>query len=589
MDSASTLEKSDHLDSEDDEGTTDVQSSPKTHADTAPNGQRNWMQSSTQGTAEEESDLRQFLKVVRPEWSCPKKHGLNDMNRALEKLKSIGVSDTRELMRRVNRNTINEDFLMAGKSRFSQETMEALRKKSPFIRALDHLKEPYVRQIGAFAPVPQLLSGTNLRLKEKRKSPQPVYDDASADARPSSEPGRRRQPQKHATSSGSRRAGKSDFSLQSSVQSVPSETLASLNGSVGLGDLGGTMDLKSVDGRLASLQASVCGCSSANRSLVVEDVEDEPWAVHRPRALYLRGGRPRHRQTDMTQTPGHVYSLTDLTRLQEGDTSDGRGRHGTHTPLSNSQSSMTFSPSGHGHRDRLGDPDSPDSSPRSSVAFSKLPSRSRRASNATLGSNASGSPRSSVAFSRVSSRPRRASNVTVESGVSVHSGKFRGVGFKQAPSQLEGEAAEDEADELLEAHVETYNKEGSAMSEGHRDARWAHRAHDPEAAIHQCEAMLQEQDALDERRRLEQFMTNEGPQSPLRHHIVMNIRKLLKAEKDRDVQGALDAHQRTVNIRKHLVHMQAKRRDLAMVRVRAKEAIFGKSDKPTSTSTFLAQ
>mmetsp|Transcript_100552 Transcript_100552/g.192781 ORF Transcript_100552/g.192781 Transcript_100552/m.192781 type:complete len:683 (-) Transcript_100552:64-2112(-) len=575
--------------SDENEGSADQRSLQKPQADAVPGFQRQCI-----GTAEDESELRQFLKVVRPDWSCPRMHGRSDVNRVLEKLKAIGVSDTKELMRRVNRNKINEDFLIAGKTRFSQETMDAFRKQSSFVRALDHLKEPYVRQIGSFAPVPQLLTGTNLRLKEKRESPQPVYDDASvlrdppADLRPSSEPGCSRQTLQRATMYASGRSGSTvEVAKQAAVESrrrgaldlsseldlEQEEGAASRSASrgkgcsVGLGDLGGTLDMTSLDGHLASLQASVC--SSGGGSLILDDSDGEPWALHRPSALYLRGARPRHRQPDMTQAPGLVYSLTDL-RLQEGSTYCGQGRHGSQTP---SRSSRAHSPSHHGAGQRTGDlcaPLSPDSSlgGASSIALSRALRGNADKQEAWTSSSA------------FPVRPRRASDSsTFASNMSVATGRERS--FKHAPSDQD-EKDETDREEELEAYVDFYNKQGPDMAKGLRDARWAHRAQDPDAAIHQCEAMLQEQAALDERKLLEKEMRMEGAHSPLRRYVVKNIRKLLRTEKDRDLQGALDTQQRATNIRKHLAHMQSKRRDLAMLQARAKEAVLGKvDDKPT--------
>lgn len=112
---------------------------------------------------EAQNDLKQFLKVVRPDWSCPKKRSRNDCTRVLQKLQAIGINDTAELLDRVTKNTINEELSEAGYARFSRDTLQAIRKQGAFYQSLEHLKEPSYRQIGLFAPVPQMLAGKNLR------------------------------------------------------------------------------------------------------------------------------------------------------------------------------------------------------------------------------------------------------------------------------------------------------------------------------------------------------------------------------------------------------------------------------------------
>lgn len=129
-------------------------------------GNRTWHPLS----AENQQDLLQFLKVVSPKWSCARKSGHRDVQRVLEKLKDIGVHNTFDLLQRVSQNSINEDLSAAGHSRFSKDTMDRMQKQSHFIRSLEHLKEPYFRQVGVFAPVPQLMTGTNLRQKAWKTS-----------------------------------------------------------------------------------------------------------------------------------------------------------------------------------------------------------------------------------------------------------------------------------------------------------------------------------------------------------------------------------------------------------------------------------
>lgn len=114
----------------------------------------------TKEMQEAERDLREFLKVTRPEWTMLTRDGKSNAHRAMLKLKDIGVTDISELMRRVRANTLNMDLSEAGHTRFSEDTIEALRSEASFVRALEYLKEPHYRQTGCFAPVPLLLAKT---------------------------------------------------------------------------------------------------------------------------------------------------------------------------------------------------------------------------------------------------------------------------------------------------------------------------------------------------------------------------------------------------------------------------------------------
>lgn len=136
-------------------------------------------------------DLKNFLRIARPDWLCPRRLGhSSDIHRVLEKLKAIGITDTWEFVKRVCSNRINDDLGAAGYARFSRETIESVRKQGVFIRSLEHLRDPFQRQTGLFAPVPQMLVGRSLRpcpgteqLTSKRRHCRPSSSrlDASID------------------------------------------------------------------------------------------------------------------------------------------------------------------------------------------------------------------------------------------------------------------------------------------------------------------------------------------------------------------------------------------------------------------------
>jgi len=129
-------------------------------------------------TIEGQNEMLEFLKLVRPTWSHPRRKGPKNIQRVVDKLKAIGVADVWDLQNRVTANTINQDLTNHGYPTFSRDTLDEMRKRSTFMRALETLTEANCRQTGLFAPVPQMLSSKNLRCK-----------GAQSSDRPSSEPG----------------------------------------------------------------------------------------------------------------------------------------------------------------------------------------------------------------------------------------------------------------------------------------------------------------------------------------------------------------------------------------------------------------
>lgn len=110
-----------------------------------------------------QAELKQFLKVVRPEWGFARSGGGNQLQQVLDKLRSIGVTDRETFVSRVLTGTINDNLFAVGRSRFSQKTLEAVKKHKPLMLALDSAsKGPYVRQIGDLNPVLGLLSAKQI-------------------------------------------------------------------------------------------------------------------------------------------------------------------------------------------------------------------------------------------------------------------------------------------------------------------------------------------------------------------------------------------------------------------------------------------
>merc|ERR1719454_2865882 len=87
--------------------------------------------------------------------------------------------------------------------------------------------------------------------------------------------------------------------------------------------------------------------------------------------------------------------------------------------------------------------------------------------------------------------------------------------------------------------------------------------------------MIQEQEALGEKRELMKAISGEGEDSPLRTHLAKQIGARLQEEKLRETQDGLDIQQRCMNIRKSLGVMQASRRDLSEHKRKAHEVLVG--------------
>jgi len=110
-------------------------------------------------TLADENELRQFLKVIRPDWSQPRARGTqSNIKRVMKKLEKIGVRSKEELMTRTMNNKINEDLNNAGFTRFGRETVDNIKKQAGFHKLMENLTDTSVRQHGRFAPVPHLLS-----------------------------------------------------------------------------------------------------------------------------------------------------------------------------------------------------------------------------------------------------------------------------------------------------------------------------------------------------------------------------------------------------------------------------------------------
>lgn len=125
-------------------------------------------------TLEAENELLQFLKLTRPEWSKPRRHGRSDAVKVMHKLGTIGVSSITSLMQRIDNNSLNADLFALGFVPLCKETLDSIRKRRQFLQALEFADVPHVRQVGELSPVKQLLSQRLLLGDHRRKDPRPL-------------------------------------------------------------------------------------------------------------------------------------------------------------------------------------------------------------------------------------------------------------------------------------------------------------------------------------------------------------------------------------------------------------------------------
>ena len=148
---------------------------PSTTEVNASAGKKKLPSISARASLETENELRHFLRVARPEWSCPTKKGQNNIARVMEKLRAIDIHDIETLVQRLEKNTINDDLVAHGHIIFSREAMDGMRRQLPFIRALEVLAQesPHVRQVGSHSSVRQLLAKKRIMGNDRN-------DDASS-------------------------------------------------------------------------------------------------------------------------------------------------------------------------------------------------------------------------------------------------------------------------------------------------------------------------------------------------------------------------------------------------------------------------
>lgn len=457
---------------------------------------------------EDESDLRNFLKIAKPEWGRCKPglaHKECDVQRVLRKLRDIDVTSVGDLSEAITGNTINDDLAQAGHMRFSRETLDSMKRYMPFLRSLEYgAKPPFNRQIGPLAPVPRLLSHHST--KKGRPASLPTLPGSTSEA---AQQGRNRE------------------DSRDSICVLPSRD-------------------ELLDSRFMDRRGSPGGGPGVRRPPPYSEVPIGGGASP-PAAAFRRGRAPRLRGIDYLGSSG-ASAGTLSRRVAE---------------ISGSRfASTSVDASGLSDSIRL------DSMLQASVISSDSLERGEveaapRAGLTRSMSTCSGSPTSRVRIlvesktePRLALLEERAPSGRPQSGALALSRPA--VQDHKEPSAIE----------VREGPTGPREPAWAASASGRRPRRLPKESSvrdvvDGDSVVF-GEDMLAEQEALESKARL--LRTVGRQQDSLRGHVARNIRVRLKEEESHNTANEMAQKQRCINIRKELGEMARARRDLSTLK-----------------------
>jgi hypothetical protein len=155
--------------------------------------------------------------------------------------------------------------------------------------------------------------------------------------------------------------------------------------------------------------------------------------------------------------------------------------------------------------------------------------------------------------------------------------------FGLTPSLAPSNASQCNDEEHDNQKVERWYSAGEAITSraSPRSPRWSSYRHN---LLDHGEAMMREQEDLQQKKKLYQQMSLEGGSSQLRHHVAKKILKRMQDEKQHDAQVAMEVHQTCVSIRKNLVGMSNARKNLNAVKVEAESVVLPQQRKQLGLS-----
>lgn len=487
-------------------------------------------------------DLREFLKIVKPDWSIiPGQHGHSNVERVLQKLQEIGVRSIEELMCRVEDNTINENLFHAKKAIFSQSTLNSFRNKKRFLMVMDQLKERHYRQVGIFAPVPQLLAKTNRAavLRKRLQGDGAAKDRAGDGAAKDRAKARHRAeqsvplawdgPEERADASSSADDGEAKESPLKGRQLRPPPLRRKVPSSLSLLSqetrersprIGFGAEVEATDGWLPPSSTAVA--HDANGVMLRPSLRfvTTAGAGSRPRSQQLRSGHGERPWRSLSQGMARPRSApgVESQAKEEGEPGCASFAHSLTAPAS-------------------------------------FPSASRSC-GALL-------------------RPDRRGSQPMRS------------------QPLPGVASEAMADEdlgLLEAHAARMHSAAQEMQRERRHPRWS--ALQRTTLLAQGEAVLREHQALEDQDNMMKAMRREGDNSATRRSITENIKQRLLEEAKRESKNPsyIERNMTCTNIKDQLSYLQHARQELSTIKAQAKSVVEPDCpDIPHGLSVFKAR
>lgn len=383
--------------------------------------------------------------------------------------------------------------------------MRRLRQSSNFLRALEHLGDPYYRQTGSFAPVPQLLSSTHFDWRTE-------FQQDGKDS-----------PHQRNSETMSGKAAKGHGHTR--PRTAPGQTSWNSGGCARP-----VIVPKKTPKRVSSAGASrppPRGTAAGNEH-TQHDLDSDSPLFSRPSLRFV---------TRPSTSPASEKSLSP------------------NWPVMSAMSSVASNHSDAGTMLKVLSTAQPGAERGSRrVAVQMAPSAENVHRSALL------SPAHMAATPSAAKRDRpELLSSEVGDGLGPRHARFGGV------DSLEGTAMEATPTAVVETRLEKMQQAGSGMTAKPRRAAWTSHSHSdnlPERA----EAILNEQLALDEKEVFLNAMRREGPKSLTRQLVCTNIENRLKAAAGREAKAKSDVHSQCTCISDNLASMQNSRHELHKIR-----------------------
>eukprot|EP00929_Paragymnodinium_shiwhaense_P107924 TRINITY_DN74273_c0_g1_i1.p1 TRINITY_DN74273_c0_g1~~TRINITY_DN74273_c0_g1_i1.p1 ORF type:complete len:546 (-),score=135.32 TRINITY_DN74273_c0_g1_i1:258-1895(-) len=471
------------------------------------------------GSIEEENELRHFLKLARPEWSRPRRRGGSDVNRVIDKLKSIGVTDPLTLIEYIDHNSLNEELSRNGHGRLSKEALDSIRKQSGFIKNIENVDiTPTVRQTGPFAPAPQLLARKKLVTAFHLKTLL-VNEAASA---------------------GGFSPCRAARTTDEFFPEPEAERYFIDNSFYGEGDIGDQVPVKlrgpkTPGGNSSKKKREHGGGHTKSPSAGNTDSKDEELQLLKDiEALAVVDQRLQLQEGQAT------IALSDLgDSMFSNPKSPACARRASSSAMTELQKAKTSPPLG--------------TSGRLAWTGDALEGSERRAASQPQGRIPR--PGTSGSWCGASTAEHRATIVMAETASSVDKSRS-----SRAKATTRKEVSVDEVQELLQA--------GAEMKRSYSESCWSPARY--KSPDDQGEEILKEQASRAELARFVRQLKTQKHPLPMRSHVARNIHSRLQQEPPFATQ-ALNIQQQCLNVKKHLAAMVNARRELASLRSRVKD------------------